>query len=141
MEQVNTIELVDPTIYPTDDILKKTLGDSFTMYHEILEMFTENGLQLEWKYYKDGKAWLCKVTKGKKTIIWMSAWKDYMKACIYIPEKYINSLFLLDLEETTKKTIINTKNIGKSKPCIFELKKNVNLKDFIEIIRFKKELK
>jgi len=52
----------------------------------------------------------------------MSAWKGYMQATIYIPEKYIKEIYKLDISEDTKEKIRKTKNVGKSKPCIFEIK-------------------
>ncbi|WP_251650949.1 DUF3788 family protein [Aeromonas dhakensis] len=95
----------------------------------------------EWKYYKDGKAWLCKVIKGKKTIVWMSAWKNYIKATIYLPEKHINGVLVLDIHEITKKAFIETNNIGRSRPCMFELKEENILEDFIKVMQFKMTLK
>lgn len=141
MEQINNIELVDPSIYPTDEILKRILGKSFSVYLKLLRLYENYSLIPEWKYYKDGKAWLCKVIKGKKTIVWMSAWKNYIKVTIYLPEKHINGVLVLDIHEITKKAFIETNNIGRSRPCMFELKKENILEDFIKVMQFKMTLK
>jgi len=53
MEQINTIELIDPSIYPTNDVLEKILGDSFATYLEALLLFDKSGLKPEWRYYRD----------------------------------------------------------------------------------------
>ena len=78
MEQINTVELRDPNKYPDEAILQSILGDSYLAYKALLELYDTMGMVYEWKYYTDGKAWLCKVQKKKKTVIWMSAWKEYM---------------------------------------------------------------
>jgi hypothetical protein len=85
METVNRIELGDESIYPDEQVLEGVLGDSYTAYCELLKLFDANQMEYDWRYYHDGKAWLCKVQKKKKTIVWMSAWKGYMQATIYFP--------------------------------------------------------
>ena len=137
MESINTIELCDADLYPSDDILKKVLGKSYDVYSSLLELFTTNNMIYEWRYYKDGKAWLCKVQYKKRTIVWMSAWKGFIKATIYFPEKYVEDIYGLDLSQNTIEHIKNTSNTGKSKPCIFEMKSSSILKDFSKLMQFK----
>lgn len=141
METINQVELKDPDIYPDESILKDVLGASFAAYQELLKLYEENEMLPEWRYYKDGKAWLCKVQKKKKTIVWMSAWKGHMKAAIYIPVRLLDHILSLDIKDETKETIKNTKNVVKSKPCIFEIKENDILKDFNTVMQFKIEAK
>ena len=91
----------------------------------------------EWRYYRDGKAWLCKVQKKKKTIVWMSAWTGYLKAAIYIPIRLLDNVYVLKISEDIKKKIESTKAIGKSKPCIFEVKDEKILADFEKVMQYK----
>jgi len=137
MESINTIELRDADLYPSDDILIKVLGKSYDVYSSLLELFTTNNMIYEWRYYKDGKAWLCKVQYKKRTILWMSAWKGFIKATIYFPDKYVEDIYGLDLSQKTIEHIKNTNSIGKSKPCIFEIKSLSILKDFSKVMQFK----
>jgi len=141
MKQINITELNDASIYPDENALRRVLGRSFQVYCSLLELFDTNGLAYDWRYYKDGKAWLCKVERKKKTIVWMSAWKGYVKATIYIPEKYIDTINKLDISDETKKRIHETTNVGKSKPCMFEIRNKSVLKDFGLLMRHKMELK
>ncbi|MBI9105171.1 MAG: DUF3788 family protein [Spirochaetales bacterium] len=82
METINKIELRDENIYPDENVLCKILDESYESYTKLLELFGNNDMNYEWRYYHDGKAWLCKVQKKKRTIVWMSAWKGYMKATL-----------------------------------------------------------
>jgi hypothetical protein len=75
METINNIELRDESIYPDEKVLRSVLGKSYESYAMLLEIYNMNELISEWRYYHDGKAWLCKVQKKKRTIVWMSAWK------------------------------------------------------------------
>ena len=137
METINNIELKDESIYPDEQVLKTVLGGSYKTYCELLKLFEDNDMHCEWRYYKDGKAWLNKVQKKKKTIVWMSAWKGFMKAAFYFPERLLDEIYALDISEEMKTKIRNTKNVGKSKPCIFEVRNSTVLKDFNIVMQFK----
>lgn len=137
MEAINKKELTDESVYPDEHLLKAVLGKSYKAYQKLLKLYDDNEMVYEWRYYKDGKAWLCKVQKKKRTIVWMSAWKGYMKAALYIPLRYIDDIYALDLSEETKEKIGDTKNVGKSKPCIFEIRNQKILSDFNKVMQFK----
>jgi hypothetical protein len=137
METINRIELSDPERYPDAGGLRDVLGASFGAYRELLALFERNGMTHEWRYYNDGKAWLCKVQKKKRTIVWMSAWKGYMQASIYVPEKYLDDVCGLDVGEATLAKFKSTKNTGKSRPYIFEIRDADILADFDTVMQFK----
>ena len=137
METINILELTDESVYPDEKILKPILGRSYSAYLQLLKLYNENGMVYEWRYYKDGKAWLCKVQLKKKTIVWMSAWKGYMQAGIYFPARLLNEILSLDISEETREKIKKTKNVGKSKPCIFEIRNKKALTDFEKVMKFK----
>jgi hypothetical protein len=133
----DNIRLTDQNIYPDESVLKKVLGRSYNAYLELIKLFGDNDLIYEWRYYRDGKAWLCKVQKKKRTIVWMSAWKGYMKATVYFPERYFADIYKLNISNETKNRIKKTKNVGKSKPCTFEIKNKKVLKDLDKVMKFK----
>jgi hypothetical protein len=91
----------------------------------------------EWRYYHDGKSWLCKVQKKKKTIVWMSAWTGFIQATLYFPEKYIEPVFTLNICDDIKAQSRSAKNVGKSKPLIFRIKDECILKDFENVMLYK----
>jgi len=141
MDTENTVQMRDESIIPNDAILAGILGDSFPAYQALIQLFDENQLTHGWRYYNDGKAWLCKVQKKDKTIVWMSAWKGYAQATIYFPEKYIDQIYTRNISEERKQIIRDTKNSGKSKPCTFEVKTTGILGDFNTLMQLKIKLK
>jgi hypothetical protein len=141
METINNIELRDENIYPDEKVLRKVLNISYESYVLLLDLFKKNELSYEWRYYRDGKAWLCKVQIKKRTIVWMSAWNGYMQATIYFPEKYLEKVYDLSISEEAKIKIKSTKYVGKSKPCIFEIRDLANLNDFSKVMKLKIECK
>jgi hypothetical protein len=137
METINTIQLGDESIFPNESILTGVLGRSYRAYCVLLGLFDQNEMTPEWRYYRDGKAWLCKVQKMKRTIVWMSAWKGFMKATIYVPLRHMDGVFALPISEDTKAHFRATKNVGQSKPCIFEVRNQKVLKDLNTVMQFK----
>ena len=60
-----------------------------------------------------------------------------MQAIIYIPGKYVEDIYSLDISEGIKAKIKQTKNVGKSMPCIFEVRDNDVFEDFNKVMQFK----
>jgi len=137
METINNIELKDENIYPDESVLSEILGQSYNAYLDLIKLFDKLDMNYEWRYYRDGKAWLCKVQKKKKTIVWMSAWRGYMQATIYFPHRFLESVLSLKITEESKEKITNTKDVGKSKPCIFQIRSKEVLVDFEKVMNFK----
>lgn len=130
-------QLKDKDIYPNENVIKEALGEAYSSYVKLYEMFETLGLEHEWRYYNDGKSWLCKILKKKRTIIWVSVWKGYTKAGVYFPVSKIDLVMDLSLSQKTKERIEITPNIGKSKPCFFDIKDDSEFDDLRKIIELK----
>ncbi len=137
MSANNQIELRNETIYPDEKILSALFGDGYPAYRELLKLYDANEMEYAWRYYHDYKAWLCKVQKKNRTIVWMSAWRGFIKTTIYIPEKHIDAIYKLEISEARRQMIRDTKNTGSSKPCIFEIRNVEVLEDFNKVMQFK----
>lgn len=141
METINTIELKDEQVYPDEEVLAGVLGDSYGAYCDLIKLFDTNEMTHEWRYYHDGKAWLCKVQKKKKTIVWMSAWKDFMKATIYVHERDVEGVYNLNISEEHKQRFRASRKMGKSTACSFEIRGSEVLEDFAKVMQYKMALK
>jgi hypothetical protein len=132
-----TVELRDKDEFPDEGVLQAVFGKGYPAYLALLEILREHEIDHEWRYYNDGKAWLCKATRKKKTIVWMSARRGFIMATIYFPAAHIEGIYGLDMAQVTKDRIRETKNTGKSKGCTFEVKSKAVLKDFTAVLRYK----
>lgn len=137
METINNLVLKDESVYPSEELLEEVLEDSYRLYKDLLDMFKEYAMEPEWRYYHDGKAWLCKVQKKKKTVIWMSAWKGFMKVTVYYPLRIIDDIYNSGISQKQIELIKETKNVGKSKPCMFDLTSSEILNDIRRVIEVK----
>jgi len=135
--------LKDPETIPTDEVLEKEFGALFPTYHEFMETVKSDEFRLtpEWRYYKDGKAWLCKLCLKKKTVVWLSAWPGSFKLAFYFTEKSGAGIQSLSVKDSLKKSYEAHKPIGKLKPLVIEVKNKSQLKDIYTLIKYKSGIK
>ena len=103
--------LRNPDIEPSDDIIAKALGEANNAYIKFVNKLASHGIQLEWRYYIDGNAWLAKgiyrwtgVRGGQNetTVFWLSVWNGFFKVTIYLPKKSCADLLRLPLDDEVK---------------------------------------
>ena len=81
----------DPDIEPTSARIHAALGPAGDAWDELTGLLTEAGLDLTWRYYRDG-GWLAKATNGKKTIAWLSVEPGQVKITFYFAERHRTTL-------------------------------------------------
>jgi hypothetical protein len=119
-------------IQTSSDIVAKALGEANKAYVKFVNELANHDIQLEWRYYSDGKAWLGKGLynwtgirggQNETTIFWLSIWDGFFKVTIYVPEKARADVSSLALDNEVKLIIADSKQMGKLKffPLVFEL--------------------
>lgn len=136
--------LRDPDIFPSEEVLRNALGETnYNLFQEFVQNITSptSGLAMEWRYYNDGKAWLCKVVNKKKTVFWLSIWEHYFKTSFYFTEKHLESIDALSIADSLKQQLAQAKSIGKLIPLIIDVQNDEAMTDLLALIHFKKSLK
>lgn len=137
MGTIRTIALRDIAVFPDKKVLSDVLGAAFEAYEALMLLFEQHGMMAEWRYYNDGKAWLCKVQLKKRTIVWMSAWQNSLQATIYVSSKFLDGLNSLPLSDRGKQVIQGSPFVGKSKACTFIFGSLEKLTDFETLVEYK----
>jgi len=144
--------LRNPDIEPTSEVIAGGLGAANDAYAKFINGLKSHDIDLEYRYYTDGKSWLGKglhkwtgIRGGQKevTAFWLSIWDGFFKVTLYIPEKCRVDALSLPLDEEIKKMIAESKQIGKLKffPITFDLQ-SVELFDAVyTLIDFRKTIK
>ncbi len=144
--------LRDSTIFPTEKVLQTALNDVYCVFQQFIIQLEKLDIQLTWKYYTDGKAWLGKglyswnkVRGGtsETTIFWCSIWEDVFKITFYYPEKYRKEVLALPLSNKTRIKVSNSKQMGKLKffPLVFDIDSITMFNDIFTLVNFKKKIK
>ncbi|MDC0325722.1 DUF3788 domain-containing protein [bacterium] len=131
--------LNDPEVYPSDEVLKSVLGRSHVTYKIYLDTILEKPFSLvpEWKYYKDGHAWLCKISRKKKTVHWLSIWPAFFKVGYYFTKKGGDGILQLNIDESIKKAFSSNKPIGKLMPIAIDVRYKKQLSDCYKMVVYK----
>ena len=133
--------LTDPMVTPEDAVLEDALGKNYSLFTEFARNINELNLVLEWNYYNDTKSWLGKVLHKKKNLCWISVWNTGFKMTFYFPERAIDGVFQLDIDNEIKNNARETKPVGKSHPVIMLIKNKKLIKNGLKILEYKKSLK
>jgi len=131
--------LKDPDVLPSAEVLKKVLDKKYQVFKEFITTAESEEFKLipNWRYYKDGKAWFCKITLKKKTIVWLSVWSDCFKVAFYFTEKSGGGIPGLKIDDSIKEFYLNHKPIGKLKPIVVEVRMKSQLVDINTLIKYK----
>jgi hypothetical protein len=135
--------LRDEATEPRDAVLEQALGkELFGVYQELMSLAkNEFDLVPEWRFYKDGKAWLCKIVYKKKTILWLSIWENFIKTGFYFTEKTRLGVLDLEIDPKLKGDFSDAKPIGRLLPLSVDIETKEHFKDLKAIIKYKKSLK
>ena len=140
---METRPLREKEVFPTEEVLKESLGKSYVVYDQLIRLIADSntGLTVEWRYYNDGKSWLCKVCYKKKTVFWLSVWDQFFKIGFYFTEKSIPDIAELKIAESIKDDFIGSKSIGKLIPMTIIMTRKEQIGDVLILIEYKKRLK
>jgi hypothetical protein len=153
MTEQNEQQLLrSPNTEPTSEVIAEGLGAANIAYKKFINGLKNRDIQIEWRYYNDGKAWLGKglykqigVRGGQKeiTAFWLSIWEEFFKVTIYIPEKYRANALSLSLDGEVRTMVENAKQMGKLKffPLVFDLRIDDLFNALYTLIDFRKMLK
>ncbi len=133
--------LEDPDQYPTDEVIFACLGKKKALWTSLFESLHENHPDFveTWRYYKDGKNWLMKVTRKSKTIFWLSVWKNKFKITFYFSDKAEASISQSEIPDNLKMEFKNGKRFGKIRgvTIVFSKKKDIADAESLIAIRLK----
>ena len=81
--------LTDPSQLPTEALVGSHLGEAEQLWKLLFDRLHEAhpGFREEWRYYRDGKSWLLKVTHGSRTICWVSVSERAFALTVYLPAR------------------------------------------------------
>ena len=143
--------LRDPNIEPTSKVIAEGLGAASKAYTKFIEGLQSHDVQVDWRYYNDGKAWLGKALYkwtgargGQKemTVFWLSIWDGFFKVSLFVPEKARADLLGLPIGREMKEMIEDSKQMGKLKffPLVFDLRSVELFDDIYTLAEFKKTI-
>ncbi len=129
--------------YPDDEVLSRYLGKVKDVWDSFIDFISESypSFSGQWRYYKDGKNWLYKLTKKKKTISWISAYHNKFKTTFYFPDKAEELIKASKLKKEYIDQFINGKRYGKIRGITVVIKKPADVNATKMLIEIKEQVK
>ena len=135
--------LNDKDEYPNDEVLGRYLGKVKKTWDSFIDFLSKNypSFSGEWRYYNDGKNWLYKITKKKKTICWVSVNNNMFRITFYFPDKAEEIITASKLKKEYIDKFIHGKRYGKIRGITVQVKKLSDLKAIKTLIEIKEQVK
>lgn len=135
--------LNDPNEFPADDVLARYLGSCFSSWAAFMKLLGESFPQakLEWRYYKDGKSWLCKVAHKKNTLCWVSVWDRFFKTGFYFTAKAEELIQNSALDPALKHSFLHPSEKAKLRPITIYVRRKADLAAVRELLDIKLKMK
>jgi hypothetical protein len=135
--------LDDKEIVPTDEYVIKLLEDKAALWKEIHEFLEENfpDASGSWNYYNDGKRWLYKMVRKKKTIFWGALLSDAFRITIYFGNKAEPEIVKSSLPAEIISGFISAPRYGLIRPVSIKVMSHEDVENIIKLIALKMSLK
>ena len=151
MNNHENLQLRDPEVTPTSEILEQTLGGSFSAYEAFQEALPELEIEQEWQWYTPHKAWFAKGqhfwttprgTRKEKNLYWLHVYEGTSSVGVWFKEKNRDEILYANVSEKTRRLIHNAETMGKvpTFPVVFDITTDESLADLCTLIECKKEL-
>jgi hypothetical protein len=104
----------DKEIKPTEELVFSIIKEKKNLWHDLMNNVHENypASSGDWHYYNDGKQWLFKMVLKKKTLFWLSLFKDTFRITFYFGDKALPVIEESNLPESIKNDFKTGKKYG-----------------------------
>ncbi len=135
--------LNDKAEHPDDEVLSRHLGQAKHAWDSFAELIRESYplFSCEWRYYNDGKSWLYKITKKKKTVCWVAVFPGLFKTTFYFPDRAEELITASDLKKEYVDQFVHGKRYGKIRGVAVAVKKPADLRATKTLIDIKEQVK
>lgn len=134
--------LKNKEVFPDGKVLQMILGESFHAFNTLSNVLAQNEIVPEWRYYRDGNAWLCKLLAGKKNLGWLHVYQGYFTVTCHFMERHIPQIQdELQVSESIKKEFYEVQTAGKLMPMHIRIYSHELPEDVLTMLLFKKKMK
>ena len=129
--------------YPDDEVLSRYLGEVKNTWDSFIAFLNESypSFSGQWRYYNDGKSWLYKITKKKKTVCWVSVYDSSFKTTFYFPDRAEELIKQSKLKKEYVDQFVHGKRYGKIRGVTVVIKKPADLNATKILIEIKEQIK
>ncbi len=131
--------LTDESVVPNEELIFSIIGEKELLWQQTMSYLYDNNNDISeaWKYYKDGKTWLFRTLKKKKTIFWIRILEDTFRIAFWFAERLEPIILQSDLPDRLKKDYENAKSFNKSRCIYIDMQDSGDLQNVRKLIDLK----
>jgi hypothetical protein len=135
--------LSDKDQFPTEEIIFSHIGKAKAYWESLFRNIHSSHPEIteQWRYYNDGKSWLLKVTKKKKTIFWLSLLKGTFKIAFYFGDKAEPVIMTSNISKELETQFKDGKKYGKIRGISLTINSNDDVESVLDLIEIKLKVK
>lgn len=143
LKLMEPIVLTDPNVQPTEELIFSIIGENSIYWEQLIEHLYENHFDIteEWRFYNDGKSWLYRALRKKKTLYWIGIIKDTFRISFWFGDKAEPLIEASLLPENIKDQFRNAKRYAHSRAVSIEMRSPEDFENVVKLIELKAKLK
>jgi hypothetical protein len=132
-------KLSDKNIIPNDDYIFSIIGEKQALWISLMNWLSGNYTDTSgnWNYYNDGKQWVFKMTRKKKTVFWITLLKSTFKVTFYFGDKAEPLIESSDLRQTIKDAFKTGHRYGKIRAITIKMMDVEDIESVKKIVAIK----
>jgi hypothetical protein len=143
MSETDILVLTDKLIIPTPELLSSILGEKSILWDRIVQTMKADyaGIEEVWRYYNDGKQWLFRLIRKKKTIFWIGVLKDTFRVSFYFGDKAEDMIESSNLPDHIKKGFKTAKRYNNFRGITIKVFDSNDADNILKLAAIKMKLK
>lgn len=143
MAEKENLLFSDKKIIPNDDLIFSIIGDKKDLWISIMKYMQDNYEDSigEWNYYNDGKRWLFKMLRKKKTVFWIGILEDTFRITFWFPDRAEPVIDESDLPGNIKDEFRNAKKYGSTRGLSIKMGDTTDVENVITLIGIRIKIK
>ena len=137
------VKLSDKNIVPTDELIFSMTGDKKLLWDWILRNISEKYADISgsWNWYDDGKQWLYRLTRRRKTIYWASLTDNTFRITFWFSDKAEPLIEKAILPPSVKDRFRKARKSGLVRPVSITIQEQSDAANVISLAEVKQMLK
>jgi len=131
--------LTDKSVIPNDDLIFSIIGKNKVHWQKLMASLHEKypDAQGQWNYYNDGKNWLFKMIRKKKTLFWIGILADTFRIAFYFGDKAGPLVESSDLPASIKDEYKNGQRFGKIRAITMKIEADEQIENALKLADIK----
>jgi hypothetical protein len=133
---MEALALTNKNQKPTDELVFSIIGKQQIYWQMLMQRVKTSYPDTEgqWNYYNDGKSWLLKMIRKKKTLFWTGVHSNYFRITFYFGDKAEPLVLQSRIPEDIKTGFMNSERYGKIRPITLKPEKEEDIDTALELV-------